>query len=865
MNKNSSIKLTHEDKMRLLLERLESAEHDLRAEVGDDLEAIRAGGEATLLSRPAQKALLANFDTVRSVLNTLPAQVALLNPEGQLTTMNDAWKRFGESFLPTGAAALGDDFLAVCSQGRERYGRAAVACVRGITEVLRGQARGFQQEFIFEPSNSDETQWFQLIARPLVDEQTSGVVLMHLDISELRRAELRDKAQHDVTTIIAETPSVSAVAPRILQTLCDCLGWDLGALWLMRDNEVLECIASWNAFAAAPTAVEKCSAGLGLARGECLPGKIWEWQTPYWCEDVEAESDFRRRERGREDSWRTVFAFPIVFTGQVAGVIELISRRRRAMDAHQLSLGVTLGRQIGQLMAREKSELALRDSEQMYRALFDANPSPIFMVDLETWKILATNEAAQKLYGYSEAELLAVPFVDLYAPDEVPDLFDKARQLQVGETYMVSRRHRTREGRILNVEVRYHVSLIKARKVALSVISDVTERISLETQLRQSQKMESIGMLAGGVAHDFNNMLTVIAGYAAILKDLSMGDTESDALNEIIAASERAANLTRQLLTFSRRQVMQMEDLDLNEVVSSMTKMLRRLVREDVTLAVESSSAPPTVRADRGMLEQLLMNLAVNARDAMPEGGRLTITTAVVEIDEAHVRQNPEACTGSVVRLQVTDSGCGIAPENLSRIFEPFFTTKEKGRGTGLGLATVYGIVKQHGGWLEVASQPGAGTTFSIFFPWLESAAESVDKDEHFTQVLGGHESILVVEDEASLRGLVRAVLRRQGYTVHEASSGVAALEVWAAHRNEIKLLFTDMVMPDGMTGLQLAARLRAEKPDLCVMLASGYSVELSGSSLDFDSIRFLPKPFKAEALASAIRECLDAKTGEAR
>ena len=400
---------------------------------------------------------------------------------------------------------------------------------------------------------------------------------------------------------------------------------------------------------------------------------------------------------------------------------------------------------------------------------------------------------------------------------------------------------------------------------------DITERLSLEGQLRQAQKMEAVGQLAGGVAHDFNNLLTIVQGHVSLL--LSRGDLNGEAhesLHQVLAAADRAANLTRQLLTFSRKQVIQLQRLDVNEIISRVAKLLRRVIGEDVHLRFDYSPMPALVKADAGMLEQALMNFAINARDAMPHGGTLAVATEIITTTEVQRAFHPEARPGQFVRLTIEDTGGGIAVEHLPHIFEPFFTTKEVGKGTGLGLATAYGIVNQHHGWIEVDSLVGRGTTFRVFLPCeassapAESARTTLEPPPR-AEVQGGHETVLVVEDEPTLRALVCLVLRKHGYQVFEAGSGPAALPVWAQQHRKIDLLLTDMVMPEGMTGRELAEKLKGEKPALKVLYTSGYSPDLLGRDFPLvHGLNFLQKPFPPALLALTVRQCLDAVVGPA-
>jgi PAS domain S-box-containing protein len=389
---------------------------------------------------------------------------------------------------------------------------------------------------------------------------------------------------------------------------------------------------------------------------------------------------------------------------------------------------------------------------------------------------------------------------------------------------------------------------------------DITERRKLEQQFRQAQKMEGIGQLAGGVAHDFNNILAVIQIQSELLKaDGNLSPAQLDFAEEIGAAIQRAAALTRQLLLFSRKQTIQPRDLDLNQSINDMTKMLRRVLGENIQMQFRFAMQSLFIHADAGMMDQVLMNLAVNARDAMPKGGRLVIETSAVEFDESVRPQSADARPGSFVCLSVGDTGCGIPLENLPRIFEPFFTTKDIGKATGLGLATVFGIVQQHRGWIYVYSEVGRGTTFRIYFPRLAKMSPQKPEQPTLTSTRGGDETILFVEDDASLRASVRKILSRLGYRVLEAINGLEALEVWKQNRDGIHLLLTDLIMPGGMTGKDLGERLLKENPRLKVIYASGYSAEIDAKDFPLEEgVNFLTKPFQAQKLAQIIRNCLD-------
>ena len=404
------------------------------------------------------------------------------------------------------------------------------------------------------------------------------------------------------------------------------------------------------------------------------------------------------------------------------------------------------------------------------------------------------------------------------------------------------------------------------RKVAErteSLEREMAERVRVEETLRQAQKMEAVGQLAAGIAHDFNNLLTVIQGHVGLLllSTPNSGVNQSESLRQVSFAADRAAALTRQLLVFSRKEVERSKPLDLNRVLTDVSELLRRIIGEHIELQLKLAEEPASLTADEGNLDQVIMNLAVNARDAMPEGGALSLSTTIKTLDSGCVRRHPKARPGTYVCLTVSDTGCGMDNATLNRIFEPFFTTKEIGKGTGIGLATVYGIVQQHHGWIEVESQPGQGTTFKVFFPRREDNPVTPGQTEFALKLpprATTQSTVLVVEDEPGVRQFITTVLTMNSFRVYEATDGVDALKVWARHGREVDLLFTDMVMPNGLSGHGLADKLLKERPELRVIYASGYSAETIGAEwLDAPGVGFLPKPYNADALLRAVSTCL--------
>jgi signal transduction histidine kinase/ActR/RegA family two-component response regulator len=449
---------------------------------------------------------------------------------------------------------------------------------------------------------------------------------------------------------------------------------------------------------------------------------------------------------------------------------------------------------------------------------------------------------------------------------QAEELKQFSRQLdeKVGER---TRQLKNSESALLNMMDDTVRSREKVEQAYEDLKREVAERRKVEAQLLQSQKMEAVGQLASGVAHDFNNLLVVIQGYTEmLLAQENLAHDVRENLRLVFTAGERAASLTSQLLTFSRKQVMKLRVLNLSEVVADVAKMLKRVIGENIALEFEYAQNLQPIQADTGMLEQVLMNLAVNARDAMPKGGHLVIDISTITVDAAHVARQTQARAGEFVMLSVRDSGCGMTPEVQARIFEPFFTTKAPGKGTGLGLATVYGIAQQHNGWVEVDSRIGSGTTFKIFFPALPLSAKPTETAVAKAKTQGGSETILVVEDEDAVRELAVIVLEKHGYRVLQAASGDEAVAVWKRHRERISLLLTDMVMPGELSGWELAQQLLDAQPGLKVIYTSGYSDDVALDVFSMGKkVNFVQKPYQPSKLAQAVRQALDGTNHETK
>jgi two-component system cell cycle sensor histidine kinase/response regulator CckA len=507
---------------------------------------------------------------------------------------------------------------------------------------------------------------------------------------------------------------------------------------------------------------------------------------------------------------------------------------------------------------RTRIQKALRISEERFSKAFAASPMPMAIQSQPEGRFLDANSSFLELTGYTADQLLQ-------------RTSDELRLWENGAATAIQP-----EGRIRNRpcvlqrrDAATRSTVLWAEPIALAsgpcllvIVEDVSDQQKLESQLRQAQKMEAVGRLAAGIAHEFNNILTVIQGHAGLLHNSLANTPSAESAVRIVQASERAASLTGRLLAFSRKQPLQLKPINLSVLVQGLRKMLSQLIGERYALQFDCAASLPSIHADEGNIEQILINLTLNARDAMPSGGTIRFGTSHVLLDDPTAGQNSEAHAGRFVCLTVVDAGCGMTPEVLSRIFDPFFTTKDVGKGTGLGLSTIHGIVQQHHGWIEVNSQVGHGSTFKVFFsaseetPTLAAASEGAADS---TLRCGSGEAILVVEDEASVRELAHAVLQRGGYRVFEAADGHQALAVWEQCPARIDLLVTDLVMPNGVSGGALAKMLQAKDARLKTLYTSGYSSEIIKGDLPLtQGVNFLRKPYDPASLLKAVKQCLD-------
>jgi PAS domain S-box-containing protein len=558
----------------------------------------------------------------------------------------------------------------------------------------------------------------------------------------------------------------------------------------------------------------------------------------------------------------------VLLTGSLSEEAAVDYMKAGAADYILKDRMVRLGPAVVEALDRARERRELRTYEGLLRQIADANPNLIF-VRRADGRLVLVNRAMAEIYGTTVENVLGKTDAELHSkPEELAGILESDREvLESGRPKLIAEQGITdamtgqlRWFQIIKVPLRLPDD---PEPKVLGVATDITERKRLEDQLRQAQKIEAVGQLAGGVAHDFNNILTTIMGHAELALDAPevSAETRSD-LEEIRSAAEHAASLTRQLLAFSRKQILQPQVLDLNAMVVDLQKMLRRLLMENLVLKFELAADLGSIRADPTQVGQVLINLAVNARDAMPEGGQLTVQTENAELDEEYATSHIGVQPGRYVVLTVSDTGVGMDDQTKARLFEPFFTTKGPGKGTGLGLSTVYGIVKQSGGWIWVYSELGHGSTFRIYFPRVDAAPTAPRRpvrEESSSE--GGTETILLVEDSAPVRSLAVSVLTSVGYRVIDAPDGVEAEKIAANHPGPIHLVLTDVIMP-GMSGPDLARRLLKARPEIKVLFTSGYVHDaiISQKVVEGD-VAFLQKPFSIDVLLRRVRQTLDGVT----
>jgi PAS domain S-box-containing protein len=615
-----------------------------------------------------------------------------------------------------------------------------------------------------------------------------------------------------------------------------------------------------------------CGSVLGAGRGENNAllgerGAFWTNSTSSLFANHSARP--RVRNHCTREGYESVALIPLRVGKQAFGLVQLNDKQPNRFTPEGVALLERMTDSLALAISHRRDQAAREVSEERFRRLLESTTDYSYAVEHREGRQVQTRHGVgcEKVTGYTVDEFAAQPslWLDMVVPEDHAAVLAFANRIDQGETPSpIEHRIVHKNGSIKWVRntVVSQPSQGAGGIIHDGLISDITDRRRLESQLRQAQKMEAMGQLAGGVAHDFNNILaTMLMEVGLLREEPDLSESIRTGLHELETSVARATGLTRQILAFSRRQLMQMKPLRLDALLTDLHKMLIRMLGETIDVELEASAGDHTIKGDGGMIEQVVMNLCVNARDAMPAGGRIQLAIAKVLLSEAAIARNPEARVGRFVRMSVKDTGCGMNETVRQHLFEPFFTTKETGKGTGLGLSTVYGIVKQHDGWIEVESQEGKGSTFHVLLPAFDMEAQASRPDESGLPPRGRGETLLVVEDEPALRLALVSILRRFGYKVLEADKADAAQALWREHGPTINLLITDMVMPGEMSGLQLIQALRAERPQLQAIICSGY-LGTQGIPASAD-IQILPKPFETATLLRTVRRSLDEKLSE--
>jgi two-component system cell cycle sensor histidine kinase/response regulator CckA len=673
-------------------------------------------------------------------------------------------------------------------------------------------------------------------------------------IADRRLARLRGLAR--LSAVIASSLDLDQILGEIARAAAELMNADAAGLWVADDlTRTLES----RAFSSELLAASYPRRRIGFDEG--LPGWVATNREALVIPDVFADGRILAVDWFRQHGLRSAYLVPIVHQDSLLGVLALNGRGPFDLASEDREMLGTFVGQAALAIRNARLYAEVREARDFLGSIAAHSPAGIVTTDVRG-RVTYWSPRAQELLGYRAEEVLGRPVSELQRGG-----LEAARALM--RRLRAEDRIREHEAEVLTrdgrwVECRFSLALLRNQAGTtigtLAILEDTSERKRLEAQLRQAQKMEAVGRLAGGIAHDFNNLLAVIMGHSDLIRAvLRKGDALAHDVEQIRRASERAATLTRQLLAFSRRQFLQPQVIEVNTLVSNLATMLRRLITENIQLELVLHPDAGRVSADPGQLEQVIMNLAVNARDAMPEGGRLTLETAPAQLDQAFVAAHPGSALGAHVRVSIHDTGCGMGPDILAHLFEPFFTTKEPGRGTGLGLSTVYGIVKQHRGYVDVVSEVGRGTSVGVYLPRIEARppAQRVAVRERLKP--GSRETVLFVEDEVALRDLMHRVLAKGGYTVLAAGDGLEALALAEAHPGRIDIVVTDVIMPR-MNGPELVARLRTRDPAIRLLYVSGYTADqLRSQTTDLGAdATLLAKPFTSDGLLRTVREVLD-------
>lgn len=797
-----------------------------------------------------------------SIINNAVEGIFQSTPEGRYLTANMALAKMHGYESP-------DELISsITDIGRQIYVNPAsreeiLSCLEKNDALT-----GFEVEIY---RKDGRTIWISLNVHAVRDQNGKIVYIegTAVDITERLWAEQRRDLQYLTRQAFAEATTITEARLKILKTICEILDWEMGAIWNVEQQaDALQCSEIWHHAMIDIEEFEAVTEGVSFVKGRGLVGKVWESGDPAWLPDPSQWDDSPIMIVAARMGMQSAFCMPIKSGSEVLHVLEFFSPKKTLPDPELLQTLATISNQLGQMIDHKRGEEALRESEARKSGILESALECIIAFDSEG-RITEFNPAAEHTFGHLRANVLGREMVGVLFPKRMlresqlraPALalyHEIASRSTVGQQIELTAIRA--DGREFPVEM--SISRIEVNGVAMftTCLRDITERKRFEEQLLQSQKMEAVGRLAAGVAHDFNNILTTILGYSdLLLAKMEASHPMHKNLTEIRHAGEFAASLTQQLLTFSRRQSLQLEILDVNEVVSGMEQMLKQLTGKEVHVMTVLDKEVKKIKADPRQLEQVLLNLAVNARDAMPGGGVITIQTSNVKFLEADLHHTHKLPPGEYVRLMISDTGSGMTDEVKKHLFEPFYTTKAQGKGTGLGLATCYGIIKQCSGHILVESIVGQGTTFRIYFPCAGvDAGESAGKSDK-KELPRGSETVLIVEDEIAIRSLAVHILRKLGYKVLEAEDAESAREVVKSQRERIDLLLADIMLPNSGGGREIAGWLVGLHKETKVLFTSGYMDEsvLRQHGVE-PGTTFLQKPYTPADLAQRVREALE-------
>ncbi len=790
--------------------------------------------------------------TYRAMFDNALEGMFQTTPEGRFISANKALARMYGYDSPEHLMASMSDI------GRQLYAdpaqRAALFDLLKTADVISN----YELEMVRADGS---TLWLRANARAVRDGKgellyVEGTVE---DISARHWGEQRRRLHDAAQQVLDDAASVAEARPRILGSICEILDWKMGAVWDVDEAaQLLRCVEIWQTPDVDIAEFDEENINATHAPGAGLAGEVWQGGETKWIANLAAEASFANARIAVKSGMGSAFGVPIKVSGRVRHVLEFFSPKVTTHDPELLQTLGAISRQIGHLIERKEADRATSELAAVVANSNDAIVACTLDGVVRSW-----NAGAEQIYGYTVAEAIGRSLETILPPDrldEFPQMLATVKQGNSLSNYETVRLRK--DGRKIGVSLTD--SPIRDRDGRITGVSsiarDITERRRLEEELLQSQKMDAVGRLAGGIAHDFNNILTVIVGYSDLLVS-QIADTQPQHkhLVQIRKAADFAAALTGQLLAFSRRQALNPRVFTLDETVRDLQKILQRVIGEDIKIETDLRAKQGQVKADPSQIEQVLLNLCVNARDAMPRGGSIRIATAEI----AYALDDPDSETsmpaGEYVKMTIADTGSGIPPDVLKHIFEPFFTTKEKGHGTGLGLSTCYGIVKQSGGFISLKTAVDAGTTFSIYLPRVDPSGEKAHLQEPPGHLPGGRETILYVEDEITVRNVTAQILRGLGYTVLEAGDGSTAREVLEMESGrEIDMLFSDVVLPDS-GGRELSEWVRSRSRLTKLLFTSGYIDEtiLRRHGLERDTA-FLQKPFSPMELAKKVRETMD-------